>query len=57
MFSKNCSPYRNAESLFKSISALPMEEANVAIDYYCNKMGEDRNTICLVISCLGYEER
>lgn len=57
MFSENCSPYRNAESLFKSISALPMEEANTAIDYYCNKMGEDRNTICLVISCLGYEER
>ena len=57
MRSENHGPCRNAESLFKSISVLPMEEVNAAIDYYCNKMGEDRNTICLVISCLGYEER
>ena len=57
MRSENHGPRRNAESLFKSISALPMEEASDTIDYYCNKAGDERDAICLIINNLVHEER
>ena len=58
MCSENHGQCRNAESLFKSISALGNEETiNAAIDYYCNSTGDDKNYILLIFNNLKYETR
>lgn len=54
----NATGCRSAESLFKSISALGNEEAiNVAIDYYCNATGDNKEDILLIFNSVRYEKR